>query len=828
MYCDDKSYCSETKRARLYEACRLLAILLCATLGPEQVYAHQVENHVLRATHIEQAPIIDGRFDDPAWSQAETFSGFLQRDPKEGEPATEKTTVQLVYDDEALYVAIAAYDSYPEKIVSRLVRRDDYSDADWVQVSLDPHHDHQTGYFFEVNAGGSLDDGTMSNDDNDDDTWNGVWESKHRINDQGWNVEFKIPYHALRFNPADEYSWGINITRYISRKKESVYWVMVPHKERGWVSRFAHLEGIRDIEPKRSLEILPYSVGRSTFAPKGDANHRYFFGNVGASLRYGISSSTSLNASINPDFGQVEADPAELNLSVFETFQQERRPFFVEGSQSFDTPIDLFYSRRIGRQPGYYEPPDGYNTVDESDFTTILASAKITGKTESKTTFGLLAAVTAKEYARIETTLVEEGTGRETRRHRDFLKEPRSTYLIGRAKQDFAGGNSNIGLLATALNRDGGENAYSGGLDWSHKWADNGYRFWGQSAATNAIEDDERRSGWGQIAVLSKTSGNWRGDLWTEAYSPAFQPNDMGFQWRNDYYQPWLWIQYRDEEPNDFFRRQFYNINRWGMWNFDRDNLENGFNINTHHQFTNYWWLHGEFYHLGRALDDLDTRGGPLIATPSRSGIDLEIESDDRFMVSGFIEYEWERTSAGGKHREMAAGIQVRPTSNIEISVRPRVSWDFADAQWVENIDSYGDGEDDQYVYGQFDSRRLDLTTRASVLFSRDLSLELYIQPFIATGDYSDYKELARPASYSFLPHVGPEEDPDFRNRSLQSNLVLRWEYRPGSTFFLVWSQFRDDEGERPRFKPLSNLGKSFADEGTNIFLVKFNYWLLM
>jgi hypothetical protein len=545
-------------------------------------------------------------------------------------------------------------------------------------------------------------------------------------------------------------------------------------------------------------------------------------------LRYGISSSTSLNASINPDFGQVEADPAELNLSVFETFQDERRPVFVEGSQSFSTPIDLFYSRRVGRQPGYYDTPDGHDTINESDFTTILGSAKITGKTEYKTTFGLLAAVTSNEYARIETTVVEKGTGRKIRQRRDFLKEPLSTYLVGRVKQDFSGGNSNIGLLATALNRDGGENTYSSGVDWNHKWSDNDYRFWGQTAITNAIDDDKRRSGLGQIAVLSKTSGNWRGDLWTEVYSPDFQVNDMGFLWRNDYYQPWLWIQYRDEEPKSIFRRQFYNVNRWGMWNFDRDTLEDGFSINTHHEFQNYWWLHAEFYHLSRAFDDLETRGGPLIVTPVHSGIDIEIESDDRFMVSGFVEYEWERSSAGSKHREMAAGIQVRPTSNIEISVRPRISWNFSDAQWVENFDSDGDGDGDQYVYGKFDSRTLDLTTRASVLFSRDLSLELYLQPFITTGNYDQFKELARLASYSFLPHAGPEDDPNFRNRSLQSNVVLRWEYRPGSTFFLVWSQFRDDETERPRFKPLSNLGKSFTDKGTNIFLMKFNYWLLM
>ena len=793
-----------------------LGSVACAVLGPRVLHAHQAPDRTLSAVRLEGVrPQIDGALDDPVWQQAPVFTGFVQREPEEGQPASEQTTVQVAYDDEMLYVGVMAYDSDPEGIVSRLVRRDQWAEADWIQVSLDTHHDHQTGYAFSVYAGGSIYDSVIRDYGWDNDAWNGVWESAHRIGTEGWSVEFAIPFHNLRFSSGGD--WGINIARYISRKKEQVFWVMIPRKESGWVSRFAHLEGLADIQSRRTLELLPYSVGRSTFAAG-----RELFGNAGADLRYGLSSNVSLNATINPDFGQVEADPAELNLSVFETFQEERRPFFVADSEAFDTPIDLFYSRRIGRQPSFHALPDGHNALDESESTTILGAAKLTGKTATKTTFGLLTALAAREYVRIETTLVREGAPK----RRDFLVEPQTHFLVGRVKQDLFAGNSHVGLLGTAVQRDRARDAYTGGVDWTLKWRDNGYTFWGQLAGSLATVDDRRRGGLGNMAVLSKNSGWLRGELWWEAYSRHFEINDLGFQWRNDFYTPWLWIQLRKEEDWAIFRRNFYNFNRWGTWNFDRTNLQNGFDFNTHHQLKNYWWIHFDYYHTWRSFDDLDTRGGPLIVRPANDGFEIELESDDRFMVSGWVEFEWENNSVGSTHREVSGSIRIRPTSRFEISLRPRYSWDFNDAQWVENLDVNADGEDDLFLYGALDSQTLDLTTRANILFSRDLSVEVYVQPFISAGRYAHFKALKRPRSYSFADHPGPDKSPDFRNRSLHSNAVLRWEYKPGSTLFIVWSQFRDDESEVEAFRPGHNLRRSFIDEGTNIFLVKLNYWL--
>lgn len=791
-----------------------LGSVACAVLGPRGLHAHQAPDRALDAVRLEGVrPLIDGVLNDPVWQQAPVFTGFVQREPEEGQPASEQTTVQLAYDDEMLYVGIMAYDSASEGIVSRLVRRDQWAEADWVQVSLDTHHDHQTGYAFLVYAGGSIYDSVIRDYGWDNDAWNGVWESAHIIGPEGWSVEFAIPFHNLRFSSGGD--WGINIARYISRKKEQVFWVMVPRQESGWVSRFAHLEGLAAIQSRRTLEFLPYSVGRSTFAAG-----RELFGNAGADLRYGLSSNMSLNATINPDFGQVEADPAELNLSVFETFQQERRPFFVADGAVFDTPIDLFYSRRIGRRPSFHALPDGHDALDASESTTILGAAKLTGKTAAKTTFGLLTALAAREYVRIETTSVRA----RSQKHRDFLVEPRTHFLVGRVKQDLFAGNSHVGLLGTAVQRDRAPDAYTSGVDWTLKWRDNGYTFWGQLASSLAPVD--RRGGLGNMAVLSKNSGWLRGELWWEAYSRHFEINDLGFQGRNDFYSPWLWIQLRKEEDWAIFRRSFYNFNRWGTWNFDRTNLQNGFDFNTHHQLKNYWWLHFDYYHTWRAFDDLDTRGGPLIVRPANDGFEIELESDDRFMVSGWVEFEWENNSVGSTHREVSGRIRIRPTSRFEISLRPRYSWDFNHAQWIENFDEDADGADDKFVYGELDSQTLDLTTRANILFSRDLSLEVYVQPFISAGRYADFKALERPRSYSFVDHSGPAKSPNFRNRSLHSNAVLRWEYKPGSTLFIVWSQFRDDESAVGAFRPGHNLRRSFLDEGTNIFLVKLNYWL--
>ena len=804
----------------------LLAIIIIAIFaGGDPLWGHVEDGEVtgkpLRAIRIHATPPkIDGRLDDLIWQRAPVFTGFTQRRPDTGQAATESTTVQFAYDDKALYVGVMAFDRQPEHIVARLARRDQWSEADFVQIAIDAHHDHQTNFVFQVFAGGSLTDGYNYDDGQGwDSAWDGVWQARQSRHENGWCVEYKIPYQALRFSPQEKYTWGINVIRYISRKKEDVYWRMIPLEQSGWPSHFGHLEGIEQIIPPKPLEIMPYIVGRSTFIADDGSDSRDFFGNLGVNMRYGLTSGLSLNATVNPDFGQVEADPAVLNLSVFETFFEERRPFFVDGADNFRTPIQLFYSRRIGKQPGFNRIPSGFEMVERPDFTTILGAVKIMGKTTGKTSFGFMEALTAREYASLES--VEEEKNR-----RDFILEPRSHILVGRVQQDLFQGNSHIGLTGTSLNRHKAADAYSGSVDWWLHSGQNAYDFWGQIAGSQARSAADRKRGWGNEMAVGKRSGWLRGEFHWQAYSKDFEINDLGFLWRNNYYETRLQLALRKDRPWNFFRRNSLNIRQWRRWNFDDVVLANGIGLSTWHQFKTYWELFGAVNHDFRTQDDLDTRGGPLIVRPASTDFELHIESDDRRAISSQLGFSWGNDVEGSSWRTMALSVEIKPADHIEYHFQPRYQWGFDDAQWVGNIDTDGNGAVEHFVYGTLRSKTLDLTTRLNVIFSRDLSLELYVQPFLAVGTYKNFKELTSPSSYLFTPYSELGYNPDFRRRSLQSNMVLRWEYRPGSTLFLVWSQANSAFSSQPSFRPLKNIGESFLDAGSDIFFVKANYWL--
>ena len=804
---------------RLFGAITLIAIFV----GGDPLWGHVQDGagKPLSAIRLHSTPPkIDGRLNDLIWQRAPVFTGFTQRRPDTGQAATESTTVQFAYDDKALYVGVMAFDRQPENIVARLARRDQWSEADFVQIAIDAHHDHQTNFVFQVFAGGSLTDGYNYDDGRGwDSAWDGVWQARQSRHENGWCVEYKIPYQALRFSPQEKYTWGINVIRYISRKKEDVYWRMVPLEQSGWPSHFDHLEGIEQIIPPKPLEIMPYIVGRSTFSSDDGSDSRDFFGNLGVNTRYGLTSGLSLNATVNPDFGQVEADPAVLNLSVFETFFEERRPFFVDGADNFRTPIQLFYSRRIGKQPGFNRIPSGFEMVDRPDFTTILGAVKIMGKTTGKTSFGFMEALTAREYASLKSVEGEKN-------RRDFILEPRSHILVGRVQQDLFQGNSHIGLTGTSLNRHQAADAYSGSVDWWLHSGHNAYDFWGQIAGSQAGAATERKRGWGNELAVGKRSGWLRGEFHWKAYSKGFEINDLGFLWRNNFYETRAQLALRKDRPWHVFRRNSLSIEQWRRWNFDDVVLANGIGLSTWHQFSTYWELFGSIDHDFRTQDDLETRGGPLIVRPASTDFDLQLESDDRRAISSQLGFSWGNDTEGSSWRTLALSVEIKPADYIEYHFQPRYQWGFDDAQWVENIDADGNGTVEHFVYGTLSSKTLDLTTRLNVIFSRDLSLELYLQPFLAVGTYKNFKELARPSSYLFTPYSGLSYNPDFRRRSLQSNMVLRWEYRPGSTLFLVWSQANSAFSAQPSFRPLKNIGESFLDAGSDIFFVKANYWL--
>ncbi len=821
------------------------ALALCVLGSSSQLWGQGTEsNHpekTMTAVRVNpMPPKIDGVLSDEVWKYAPSYHNFTQKDPDEGELPTERTNVQVAYDDNALYIGIMCYDSEPDKIVSRMGRRDQELKSDWVSISLDPHHDHQNGRFFVVGPSGWIRDGTLYDDTSRDDTWDGVWQAKTSVHDQGWSIEYKIPYHVLRFGASAEYIWGTNIERYITRKEEHDQWIVVPRGTGGWVSRLGHLEGIKGIKPPTHLEFLPFMRARATFESKSDAyiDSHELFSSVGMDLRYGLSPNISLNATFNPDFGQVETDPAVLNLSVFENFFEERRPFFIEGNTIFrfpqpqivgiDGPAQLFYSRRIGKQPGHSSTPDGGVIIDRPDSTTILGAAKLSGKTVKKTSFSILEAITASEYATVEQILIDKQTGLEQTERQRHRIEPFTNFLTARVQQDLRT-HSTIGGTITAVNRHDVEAAYVASIDGTLKWKENAYRIFTRLVGSRSDATNNQADGYEAIAYFSKFSGGFGGQLYLDARSPEFDANDLGFMNRTNRVQSGGHVYTHIRQPWVLARESFFNFNAWSHWNYDGVGLRKGINFNTWHNLKNYWFFNVGISREFEARDDLETRGGPVMVRPAQIEYWFFLQTDNRRAIGLSLDVFGDRTDgASSWQRSLKITTSIRPASNLQFELGPsyRNAKDFA--QWVRNIDDDGDGETDHYVFGELRSQVLDFTTRATVAFTTNLTFQLYLQPFATVGNFRNFKELARPDSYDFAPYTFVDDNPDFIRRSLRSNMVLRWEYQPGSTLFAVWSQSRGAfiDVDNPEFNLYEGVRKSFIDKGDNVFLIKLNYWL--
>ena len=775
-------------------------------------------------------PRLDGVLDDEIWKNSPLHEGFRQRDPDEAEPETERTAFQVAYDDEAVYFGVMCYDGEPDKIVSRLVRRDTDIESDRVTISLAPHPNRQRGFWFTAYSSGSVTDGTVTDEYNPpfDDTWDGVWAVKPRIHENGWVAEYKIPFHILRFSPKDEYTWGLQVERYISRKKELNHWRLVKRDAPSWVVRFGDLTGIKNIHPSRHIEIVPYAMGRTLFDDDAD-----LWGAAGTDVRYGITSGITLDATINPDFGQVEADPATLNLSAYEEYFRERRPFFVKDSTAFEhADYSFFYSRRIGRRPGHFSVPNGATELSRPEATTILGAAKIVGRTDGGTSFGIMEAVTAPEYAQIEQTV----NGKKVQR--EHLIEPLTNYFVGRIKQDVLKGNSNVGLITTVVNRRDSNSAYVGGIDWDLRFANDMYQITGTVAGSHAGELDARKSGYVALLEVDKRGGWLRGETYVETFSPDFEINDLGFRWRADLVEWGYYLTANKEQPFSIFRRATLGSFSEHIWNYDGVNIGRYADIWTRGQFKNYW----EYaFGIGRSFESVSDedvrRGGILIKQPAGWGILTQLATDSRKMIQLQLNprFWWNPIFSWNDRQtynyDMRLQLRIRVASNIEVTLGPSYRHGMQDAQWVDLVEENINGQvQKHYVYGELESRTLDFTTRADISFTPTLSLQLYLQPFVTIGDYTDFKELVEEKSYQFEQYELDQKEHDFHRRSLRGNAVLRWEFQPGSTFFLVWTQSRQVNLASVReadleFRPLHRLGSSFTDEGENIFLIKCRYW---
>jgi hypothetical protein len=842
---------------------------------------------------------LDGRLDEAAWAAAEPETEFTQQRPREGAPASERTEVRFLYDDDALYIGARMYDSLGAAgVTRRLVRRDQDPQSDFLRIDFDTFRDRLHSVGFEVNPAGWRGDATEN-----DRSWDPVWEAATEVDSLGWTAEIRIPFSQLRYSRDSVQAWGLNLTRFIQRKQERALWSFWRQNEPGGPAFFGELAGLRIRSRPQRVQLMPYAVARTERLSSGDPASPFHAPStsgvrLGGDLKYLATSNLTLSATMNPDFGQVEVDPAVVNLSAFETFFSEQRPFFVEGSSlfTFGQPgcninctlgLSLFYSRRVGRSPqGAALAGAAGPYADIPDNTAILGAAKLTGRTAGGWTIGVMDAVTRREVADVAAA---DGT-----RLRQPV-EPLTNSFVGRVRRELRGGNLVVGGMLTSVNRDLGGGlsavlpgrAQTAGVDAEYTWARRTYRLYaalsasrvsGDSGAILRLQRSSARylhrpdredaaqvydpsatglAGTGAIARLAKQGGNWLWDLNAASVSPEFETNDMGYQTMAD----WRWL-------NGTLGRRFTRPTRWyrtlqvmggaqRYWNFDGDATRTDVTGFAAWELPNYWNTSLVLSRSLPTLSDRLARGGPLLGQPGNAAASFSLSTDPRHRVA------LRTTLNASRDDEKAATVSgsltatLRPVPNVALTLGPGFVRGSTGAQYVTSVadatatNFYGR----RYVFAHLEQRQVYMTTRASITFTPNLSLELFAQPLLASADYRDFKEFAAPRgrekrvygrdvgtiaeagtdaglSYAIDPDgAGPAagftlQNPDFNLRSLRGTGVLRWEWRPGSTAYLVWTQRRSGQAAMGDFDFGRDRDALFDTPADNIILLKISYWV--
>jgi hypothetical protein len=810
--------------------------------------------------------VLDGRFSEEIWQQAPPVSDFQQREPAEGQPPSMRTEARMVYDESALYVAVRAFDADPDKLVGILTRRDQRSPSDWIRVVVDSYFDKRSAYEFGVNPVGVKTDRYYFNDGQSDDSWDAVWDVEVERDGDGWRAEFRIPFSQLRFNNLSGGPVGFAVIREVGRLAETVSWPLLSRNANGFVSQFGEMRGLRMTGAPKKFELLPYTVADLRTQP-GDAENplsdpRDPGAALGLDMKYAVTPGLTLTATANPDFGQVEADPAVVNLDAFETFFPERRPFFVEGSGTFRFNMDcndgnctgMFYSRRIGRAPQGSPSLADNEYSKRPDTATIIGAGKLTGRIGGFS-IGALTAVTAREDAEIA------ATGSLDRR--DYTVEPMTGYTVLRARKEFAN-QSSLGFMTTSTNRQNeaatsflADNAYAGGIDYDWRLSPmyNISGYWAAShivgtteAITRLQENNVHGFGRpdadyvdvdplatslnghaGSVSVGKIAGETIRFSSFFGYKSPGFDTNDLGFMRRADERNQSNWIQWRNFRPGKYVRTRNLNFNQYQGWNFGGDRTYSGGNINSHWTFTNYYSVGAGFNVDAAPFRDRVTRGGPgVLGNPGRQ-LWYYFNTDNRKAFQFYYNGGHWADSRNSARHDISPGINWRVTSSASLNIALRYFLNRDDSQWVAN--ETVDDEPTRYVFGRIDQRTVSFPTRFNYTMTPNLSLQVYAEPFVSAGDYTNYKELVdgraeryedryRPYSYS--------DDADFNIRSFRTTNVVRWEYKPGSTLFLVWQQNKSDSREYGDFRFGRDFNGVFSAPTNNTFLIKFTYWLNM
>ena len=738
---------------------------------------------------------IDGRLDEAAWQAATPITEFTQYDPEEGKPGSERTEARILIDDVAIYVGIRFFDSEPGKIQSVLARRDESVEGDLVELTFDSFHDHLTAYIFRLTPAGARRDATVSANGNQDNSWDAVWEGMGSIDSLGWVAEYRIPLSQLRYDPKQlNHTWGLQIARMIGRKGEDQVFAFTPKNESQGIARYGHLTGLGRLASPRRLELVPYALTKNEnpVVAEGDPFRKkndIVIGG-GLDLKYGITSNITLDATFNPDFGQVEVDPAVVNLSAFETFFPERRPFFVEGANIFSfgdmrtnntsAGYNFIHTRRIGRQPARNIGGPTIDFVDAPLETTIAGALKLTGRTAGGWSFGVLDALTLEEEARYR-----DGTAINT-----AIVEPMANYSMGRLKRDLNGGNTTVGMAVTTVNRKLGDDelapifrssAYSAGVDWQHAWQNRTYAFdgaivgttnRGSKEAIDALQrsparyfqrvdredgpyDPNKTSLEGYVAEMTfaKLAGaHWKGSVSYQEYSPGFEINEAGFLGSTDIRSVTPLIYYDQNKPGKYLRgwEQFLFWNP--SWNFDGDMTFNGVGAIHVAELKNFWSTFFRVDWRPPVFDDRLTRGGPVARIVRGGGLQFELNSDRRKPHTYGIFVSRSTNVAGGHGLNIQPRLTLKPSTAIRVTFSPSFNRTHGMAQYVTQVqdanatDTYGN----RYVFATLDQKQLSLVTRLDWTFTPRLSLQLFAQPLLAAADFSDYKEFARPREFNF------------------------------------------------------------------------------
>jgi hypothetical protein len=861
---------------RLSSFCFILVAHSLAFAQGKQALATRVESGAIR---------VDGRLDEAVWRSATPIVDFTQKEPTEGAPPTDAMQVRFAYDDEALYIGARMYASEARTIQAPLGRRDDDGQAEHIIVSLDTFLDRRTAVAFGITAAGVRLDRLHASDNEDsfDAGFDPVWEGSTSREEEAWIAELWIPFSQLRFSRAREQVWGLNVQRFRPSLNEEDYWVAVPRTERAWSSRFGELHGIANVRPSRRLELLPYVAASSILSAAHDRRNPFDDGSdlasrAGGDVKMGLGPNLTLEATFNPDFGQVEADPAEVNLSAFETRFPEKRPFFLEGASLFNIGHpNFYYSRRIGARP--LGPADG-DFIDYPSASTIIGAAKLTGRLPSKTSIGLLTAVTAEESARLA-DLDQLAVTR-------VQVAPRTYHAVGRVLQEFGPNASTAGAFVNVVHRDleSGHplaalltrNALGIAGNTTLRFKRGEYELRAQGGVSHingeaaAIERVQRSSahyaqrpdrdysrldptltslsGWTVQTAFDRLSGrHWLWGVNSKIDSDNFETNDFAQLTGADGITLNGNLRYRETQPGKWFRAYTIglNVSTDSTLRFLRQTGDIRPAVNV--TWANFWTTSFDVRRLLPQQNVTLTRGGPTMARAGGWGTSVNFgnraTSQTRLSANASIT----ELDDGGSTRRVSTTVSFRPGPRWQFSVNPFFERLTDAAQYVTTLAGGRPATyDTRYIFSSIDRNTLSMEFRLGLTLKPDMNLDVYAEPFAASGRYYGHGELLTPGRSDRITYgevgtilqVNPDgsrevrigstafslRNRDFNTLSFRSNVVLRWEWRPGSTLYAVWQQDRSESEPVGSRVGVGDVFRSLSAVGRNVFVVKTSFWL--